>query len=1803
MNLTIKTKIWLFIVLIMLLMLGSGLYSSSKLQHMGQVLEKLTQFDLPLAEKISNIKALHNEQTIHLERYFRSFNTTEQQAFGTLDERTHAQFSEIKTLIAEHQSHNRKLTHIFSQHKAQLDALENQYLQLGQLSNELIEVITTSQLKSLPRLERSLSQTAKEVGSGLYLLLVQLEKDALELSEVDELLSLKILNHAYLPTINNITTIKHKQLSQQTNIQALFRHLNENTAYNLALLSKQISGEFVKAETLLQQLLTSWLSPEAMNKFSTYLISLKATNSKHEQFKIALNTAIDEILKNQLALISDKQQLIQERSAQLNTDLDTFLIRIETEAFKQEQQAEQDRKQATLLSLTTYVSGIIIAAIAGFILVRNIVSGLNSVALATKRFSSGDLTTELVLTGGSEISNLTKEFNLMRDNFRDMAEKARNFAAGDESQLIEPKTDSDELGIALSNMMKQGIARTQLIADTEARTRAIIDTAVDGIIIISEKGLIENLNPAAEKLFQYAKEELIGNNINVLMPSPYREEHDGYLANYRVSGIKKIIGKGREVEGKKKDGSVFPISLSIGEILLGNCRLFTGIVRDISAERQAKKLLEQSEEKGRAIINNAQDGIILITEHGLIESFNPAAERLFGYKESEVVGKNIKVLMPSPFHEEHDTYLENYRNSGIKKIIGIGREVEGKRRDGSCFPIALSVDEITLGNQRFFTGIVRDITQIKASELKLKESEIRSRGVIETAVDGIIIITDKGIIEDFNPASERLFGYKKEQVIGKNIKILMPSPYTEEHDSYLENYKNTGIKKIIGIGREVSGRRQDGTTFPVQLSVGEMTVFDRTYFTGVVRDISAQKNNEKALIERTKEMELQNWFKSQVARVLKVSSSGQNMLQLTQTVISELADIFTIGHGTFYMSNHDQSGSQHFSLLASYAYQERKNLSNHFVLGQGLIGQAALEKKAIHLTQVPEDYIKISSGLGEKSPLNIIAMPIVFENQVLGVIELASFTAFEEIQLELLQQISDGLGVIINNSLSKENIEKLLDESKKQSEELQTQQEELKASNEELQSQTQALQQSQAQLEEQKETLEQSNTALEERQLEIKKQNEQLEQSRAELEKKSQALALSSKYKSEFLANMSHELRTPLNSLLILSKSLSDNKEGNLTDKQIKSAKVIHDGGSSLLEMINDILDLSKVEAGKLEIEMINVDLKDICHSVYAIFEAQAIDKRIQFTTQIPQTIDTTITTDSHRVEQILRNFLSNAFKFTESGTIDIQIHQPANTTTFTSSVCNPSNMIGISISDTGMGISEDKLDLIFEAFQQQDGSISRKYGGTGLGLTISRELAHLLGGEIQVTSQINQGSIFSLYLPTSRLSSHPNGLISPNYNAEPANYEEPEIYDVPEAGEKSGIQELQDADEILNADAYTPPKAPTNKSDYRNHILIVEDDKIFADELERIVKENGFSCLRANTGREALYQTLEHHPRAVLLDIGLPDIDGFEVIEQIKANSSTRRIPVHVISGADCKSDSLSHGAYGFSMKPVSEDDVKKSLLSLYASKTTPMKKILVVEDDSGERIALDVLLTNDSTDIQYASSGKEACDKLTSDHDFDCLILDLGLPDMSGIDVLDRIQVLPKNSRLPVIIYTGKELEEDQQAKLHSYACDIIIKGAESPERLMDDITLFVHSVSKKEQQTISHDHSSLEDRKVLLVDDDIRNVYALSSQLEQEGMLVEVADNGQQAVKMATENRDFELILMDIMMPEMDGFEATRRIRKLSGYESTPIIALTAKAMPEDRIACVKAGASEYLAKPVNMDRLLSMLKVWLYKPTQG
>lgn len=1101
----------------------------------------------------------------------------------------------------------------------------------------------------------------------------------------------------------------------------------------------------------------------------------------------------------------------------------------------------------------------------------------------------------------------------------------------------------------------------------------------------------------------------------------------------------------------------------------------------------------------------------------------------------------------------------------------------------------------------FGQSLAHMMEQVKDRNLELEKNDARTQGIVNTAIDGILLINHQGIIESFNTGAEKQFNYSKDEVIGKNVSILMPKKHAENHNTYINNYMETGIKKIIGQGRELEAKRKDGSTFPIFLSVTELNLSGDRYFTGIIRDISKEKSAQLQLKERSDIMESQNWQKTQIAKIISTATSSTTIQEMANLVTQQISKITESGHGVFYIIN-TKSKDPEFTLAGSYAYKERKHIANTIKQGEGIIGQAALEQHSILLTQAPSDYIKINSGLGEAKPLNILAQPIAFEGETLSILELASFSEFSTKQLDLIEEIGKGLGVVINNIISRQRIEALLEESQRQGEQLQTQQEELKTSNEELESQARALKESQARLESQQQELKTSNLQLEKRQQEVQLQNQKLEISRNELEEKGKALELSSKYKSEFLANMSHELRTPLNSLLILSNSLASNKEGNLTEKQIKAAQVINEGGTSLLDMINDILDLSKVEAGKLDLQVTPVSISDLCNSVKSMFDLLAEEKGLKFEVAKDKNTEDTIESDSQRLEQILRNFLSNAFKFTDAGSVNLHIHKPDSQKRFSSTQLNTNNCLAISVEDTGTGIATEKKEVIFEAFQQQDGSISRKYGGTGLGLTISRELSRLLQGEIQLESELGQGSCFTLYIPI-KFPSHSSDNTEDKTSLTA-------ITSVTTSNAHTAIDQTKNASSIAETKPLIKESNPnqsksisnsTERNDKGNYLLIIEDDINLADSLADIAKEQRLKVVCSHSGREGLYRAIAEPPKAILLDIGLPDIDGFEVLDQLRANANTQNIPVHVISGREQNNNSISHGAYGFSLKPVQEIDVKKALINLDIHPSQPVERLLVVEDDSGQQIAIDQLLHSPTTQVEFADSGEKAVTMLGNNHPFDCVILDLGLPDIDGLEVLEKIRSLPNAERIPVIIYTGREIDEALQEKLHSFSCDIIIKGAESPQRLLDDVALFVHHVNEHNPQKNSTNEANetLKGRRILLVDDDIRNTYALSGALEDEGLNVDIADNGARALELADINCDYELILMDIMMPEMDGFEATRNLRKLENYRDTPIIALTAKAMPEDRAACLQAGASEYLAKPIDMPRLLAMLKVWLYR----
>ncbi len=971
---------------------------------------------------------------------------------------------------------------------------------------------------------------------------------------------------------------------------------------------------------------------------------------------------------------------------------------------------------------------------------------------------------------------------------------------------------------------------------------------------------------------------------------------------------------------------------------------------------------------------------------------------------------------------------------------------------------------------------------------------------------------------------------------------------------------------------------------------GDLTRVVTVEAQGEVAQLKERVNQMIAnLRETTQKNREQDWLKTNLARFSGMMQGQKSLESVSRMIMSELTPLVQASHGAFFIM--DENEGKTLRLLATYAYKERKHVGNRFRIGEGIVGQAALEKKSILLTKVPTDYIHVTSGLGEAPPLNLVVIPIIFEDEVRAVIELASFEPFSPIHRVFLDQLSESIGIVLNTIGANARTEELLKQSQslanelqEQSRELQQQQEQLKRSNQELEQQAQTLRASEEMLREQQEELQQVNEELEEKASLLVEQNKAVEQKNKEVElarlaveEKAQALALSSKYKSEFLANMSHELRTPLNSLLILARMLSDNKEANLNEKQVEYAKTIHAAGTDLLNLINEVLDLSKVEAGKIEIYPSDVQLKDIADHVRQNFAPVASQKGLEFDVEIAEDAPVVMRTDGQRVQQILRNLLGNAFKFTEQGKIVVRVHHPAPKTKFNSpTLINHSDaVIAFSVSDTGIGIPRDKQQLIFEAFQQADGTTSRKYGGTGLGLSISRELARLLGGELRVESEPGKGSTFTLYLPAQYEQQ------TPSLRGE-SRVEEP-IEPLPNGEVEDDRHRIVPGDRVL---------------------LVVEDDPTFAKTLLGMARDRGFKGVVALRGDDGLAIARRILPSAILLDLQLPIVDGLRILEQLKAHPQTRHIPVHVLSGLDKKHEGLSLGAVAYVEKPVSKEGLDNTFAEIEGFLERKASRLLIVEDDDRERQSMVELIGTEGVETTAVGTLDEALSALDEDR-YDCMVLDLSLKKGSGFELLERMAKRPELRSLPVIVYTGRDLSSQEETRLKKFARSIILKDARSPERLLAETTLFLHRVEAQlaaPKRKMLHDAASAETtfkgRKVLVVDDDVRNIYALSSVLEEAGMNVVFAENGRDGIDMLKQTPGISIVLMDVMMPEMDGYETMRRIRQMPEYKNLPILALTAKAMKGDREKCLAAGASDYVTKPVDPDQLLSLMRVWLY-----
>jgi len=1008
----------------------------------------------------------------------------------------------------------------------------------------------------------------------------------------------------------------------------------------------------------------------------------------------------------------------------------------------------------------------------------------------------------------------------------------------------------------------------------------------------------------------------------------------------------------------------------------------------------------------------------------------------------------------------------------------------------------------------------------------------------------------------------------------------------------------------------------------------------------------------------------QDWLKTNLAKFSRMMQGQKDLDTVARLIMSELTPLVQARQGAFFIMQQENGNGGALRLIASYAYKERKHLNNVWHLGEGLVGQAAIEKKPILLTNVPSDYIQITSGLGEAPPKNIIVLPILFEGDVKAVVELASFLPFSQIHQTFLDQLQESIGVVLNMIAANMRTEELLEQSQKltqelqsQSEELKRQQEELRRSNSELEQQAHTLKQSEEMLKDQQEELQQVNEELEEKASLLAEQNKKVEQKNAEvesarvaLEEKAEQLSVSSKYKSEFLANMSHELRTPLNSLLILARLMSENKDGNLTPKQIEYANTILTSGTDLLTLINDVLDLSKVEAGKMEVNPTEVAVTDVRDQIDKGFRPVADQKQLGFTVEVQPGTPARIVTDGQRLHQVLKNLLSNAFKFTHEGHVSLTIRAAERGRRFANpSLDNANSVIAFAVNDTGIGIAKDKQRLIFESFQQADGATSRKYGGTGLGLSISREIARLLGGEIRVESTPGVGSTFTLFLPDtfvdtsgggtavgreSAMGNRESGKLRPLPRArrEPrpprtAAAASPEPNATADAARVAGgagtglvedtrVESRGDPD-VGTADP-TDSRSPISASrppDDRDAIqptdrvvLIVENDLNFARVLLEMAREKAFLGLIALDGETGIQLAHEYKPDAITLDIDMPGIDGWQVLDRLKHSPDTRHIPVHIISGVDRRQQGLMAGAIAYLEKPVDKAKLDEAFGHIRSFIDNRVKRLMIVEDDVGQQRSMVELIGDDDIEIVTVGSGEEALDELHRGH-FDCMVLDLGLGGgMSGFDLLERVKSDQRQTvrEIPIIIYTGRDLSQPEETRLRKYAETIIVKDVKSPERLLDETALFLHRVEAKLPETkrrmleqLHNTDAVFAGKHVLVVDDDVRNIFSLTSVLESHGMNVAFAENGRDALTRLESGPDVDLVLMDVMMPEMDGYETTRAIRQNPRFRSLPIIALTAKAMKGDREKCIAAGASDYITKPVDTEQLLSLMRVWLYR----
>jgi len=1109
----------------------------------------------------------------------------------------------------------------------------------------------------------------------------------------------------------------------------------------------------------------------------------------------------------------------------------------------------------------------------------------------------------------------------------------------------------------------------------------------------------------------------------------------------------------------------------------------------------------------------------------------------------ELVDEKGKIIL-----DEFQTIYKNYKIH-LNEIILLSM----KNKDEEAFKISI---ESGLNARDASIRLIQSL--IDKNEKSMENAKIENNAAYDTALNLIIaFIIASILLAIFISYWIIQSTTKRISVIAKEAEKIASREFSNDK---LEDTTNDELKPIFNSLVSVNESFREVTENANKVASGDYAV-DLTPRSD--KDILANALNKmtRSLRETTEATKKHHWLAVGQNQLNEELSGDQSIEELANKAISFLCTYLKANIGTVYLLN---DKDKTLVLSGQYAFSSLENTKEKFALNEGLIGQAAREKKQISLTDITDEQMRITSSVLNTKPKHLLITPFLFEGKTVGVIEIGSITDFNETEKEFIHVSMDSIAISVNSAISRKRIQELLEETQVQTEELQTQQEELKQMNEELEEQTQNLIQQQEELQMSNEELEEQTQSLEER-------NKEVEAAKSDIEQKTKQLEISSRYKSEFLANMSHELRTPLNSLLILSKDLSENRKKNLDSVQVESAEIIYKSGHDLLVLINEVLDLSKIEAGKMSVNIERVSLSDFRNELIRNFKHHAEQKGLILTSKLDEELPEFISTDPQRLNQILKNLLSNAIKFTEKGSVSIGIDRYAE------------SKVIISVTDTGIGIPEDKQMAIFEAFQQADGGTSRKYGGTGLGLSISRELAKLLGAEIKVNSKINEGSTFSVIIPLEI--HHEQEPDRTNTVKAPALYEPLSVYN----------------SKYLNHPSIQDQRDTITKDD--KVVLIIEDDLKFAYILLTQANKKGFKCLSAATGEDGLLLATKFKPQAIILDMGLPGINGHQVLNELKANPSIRHIPVHIISAKERSLEPIKEGAIEYLMKPVNKKDLEEAFNKIENFVSRKIKNLLIIEDSENSRKAIRILIGNGDVKCFEAATGKEALAMYEQNH-IDCMILDIGLPDMSGFDLIHKLGEIKSHSLPPIIVYTGKELTKEENNELQNYAESIIIKGVKSEERLLDETALFLHrtisNLPKSKQLIINnlYDKEALFHlKKILLVDDDTRNVFALSKILKEHGMEVLKAENGKVALDILNMHSDIDLVLMDIMMPEMDGYETMKQIRSQGKFKRLPVIALTAKAMKDDKQKCIDAGANDYITKPIDIDRLLSLMRVWL------